>query len=136
MNSASPRLLIVEDDEDLSMVLSLILQDAGYCTSESPNGADALLKLEQEQVDLILLDMSMPVMNGWEFSGQLHRRYGRNIPVIVVTAAESARKWAEEVSADDFVPKPFDLEYLLGCIRAVLASRGRRAAPSNGHRPA
>lgn len=130
MTDPRPRVLIVEDDPDLSSVLGLILQDAGYRTMEAANGARALQQLEQERVELILLDMSMPVMNGWEFARCLHDRYGRQIPVIVVTAAENARRWAEEVSADGCVPKPFDLEDLLASVRSVLASRGQEAAPN------
>ena len=77
---------------------------------------------------LILLDMCMPVMNGWEFAKQFHATYGEAAPIVVITAAEQALQSAREVGAGGALPKPFDVDMLL-----KTAERFRYGAQPNPH---
>jgi CheY-like chemotaxis protein len=87
-------ILIVEDDQDLQAALSEALEDEGYQVRAVPNGMEALSKLlgEKERPNLIVLDLMMPLMNGWQFLNE-RIRYPRlsEIPVLVLTASSEAR---------------------------------------------
>jgi len=102
--------LVVEDDPDLVDLMAVILQDAGYRVATATDGLEALARIEAEMPSLILLDMRMPRMNGWEFAGEFRSRWDRSCPIVVVTAAENARLRAEEIGADGWLEKPFELE--------------------------
>jgi DNA-binding response OmpR family regulator len=128
--NAGRSVLVVEDDLDLVTLLELVLQDAGHPVRTASDGRAALSRVAEEMPGLILLDMRMPVMNGWEFAREFRDRYGRACPIVVVTAAENARARAEEIGADDWLSKPFDLEDVLGTVARHL---GRRDL---GHPPA
>ena len=75
--------------------------------------------------DLILLDMKMPVMNGWVFAKEYHRRYDKGAPIIVVTAADDARQRAIETGAVGWISKPFDADDLLRAVSAQFTERDR-----------
>jgi CheY-like chemotaxis protein len=75
----------------------------------------------------VFLDMRMPGMNGWEFAREFRARHGRAAPIVVVTAAENARARAEEIAADGWLAKPFDLEDVL---RAAARHAGQPAVGS------
>ena len=77
------------------------------------NGAEALAVVDGEE--LILLDMRMPVVDGWAFAKQF-RASGKRVPIVVMTAAENARRWAEEIGATGYIAKPFDVNELLQTI--------------------
>lgn len=105
-------ILVVDDDEDLLTLVAMVLSDEGYTVATARDGLEGLREVEHEMPDLILLDMKMPVMNGWRFASELRARYPRRAPIIVLTAAEDARKRAEEIGACDWVAKPFELSTL------------------------
>jgi DNA-binding response OmpR family regulator len=105
--------LVVEDDVDLSSLLEMILRDAGYAVRTAGDGEQALARVGEQMPGLILLDMRMPVMNGWEFAREFRERHGRAAPIVVVTAAENARLRAEEIGADAWLEKPFELDAVL-----------------------
>jgi len=109
----SAGVLVVEDDLDLLGLLEMLLQDAGHRVRTARDGAQALERVSEEMPALILLDMRMPVMNGWEFAREFRARHGRACPIVVVTAAENARLRAAEVEAEGFLAKPFDLDDVL-----------------------
>jgi CheY-like chemotaxis protein len=69
---------------------------------------------------VILLDMKMPVMDGWAFASAYRQQSGPHAPIIVMTAAHDSRQRASEIAADGFIPKPFDLDDLLALIRRYL----------------
>ncbi len=116
----SGSVLVVEDDQDLSALLELVLADAGYAVRVAGDGRAALRCVEEAMPGVILLDMRMPVMNGWEFAREFRARYGRACPVVVVTAAENARLRAEEIGADGWLAKPFDLDAVLDMVERQL----------------
>src|SRR3954464_15480182 len=75
------RVLVVDDDPDMAEAMALSLESAGYETATAANGLDALEAVESRMPALILLDMRMPIMDGWEFSRELRRRHGTEIPI-------------------------------------------------------
>jgi CheY-like chemotaxis protein len=113
MDARERTVLVVDDDEDLRTVVALVLESAGYGVQLAADGQEALDQIEVALPDLVLLDMRMPRMNGWEFGQRVRAMYGHRIPVVVLTAAEQAEKRAKEIDADDFVAKPFDIDNLL-----------------------
>ena len=104
------KVLVVDDEEPIRELVSSILLDDGHRVATAGDGAEALRWLDEGHLpQVILLDMRMPVMDGWEFAQVLAER-GVEIPVLVMTAAQNARGWAEEIKAADYLPKPFDLD--------------------------
>ncbi len=115
------RLLVVEDDPDLREVLADVLRETGYEVAEAGNGLDALehLRRAPARPDLIVLDLMMPVMDGWTFrETQLADDALAAIPVIVVSAVEPGT-----LSVDARLAKPFRVEELLAAIPRVLRRR-------------
>jgi DNA-binding response OmpR family regulator len=102
--------------------MEMILVDAGHRVFTAPEGAVALARVAEEMPGVILLDMRMPGMNGWEFAREFRARHGRGCPVVVVTAAENARQRAEEIGADGWLAKPFDLRDVLAEVDRHLAA--------------
>ncbi len=124
----TPGILVVEDDPDLLGLVEMLLQDAGHRVRTAAHGLQALERVAEEMPGLILLDMRMPVMNGWEFAREFRARHGRACPIVVVTAAENAQLRAREVEADAWLAKPFDLDDVLRMVaRFVPQPRGAQA---------
>ena len=122
--SAIPRpILVVDDDVSILETVRTILESEGYRVVTAANGRDALEILERVTPFLMLLDMRMPVLDGWGVATAL-RESKHQFPVVVMTAAESAKRWADEIKADGHLAKPFDLEDLLECV-ARHERRGR-----------
>lgn len=113
--------LIVDDDEDVLSLVALILESEGYDVKVAKNGREGLESLQREMPDLVLLDMKMPVMNGWEFAREFHARYKSRVPIIVITAAQDAKKRARETAANGWIGKPFDLDTLLDTVGRYVA---------------
>ncbi len=111
--SLAPRILVVDDDESILEMIDVALSFEGYQVDTAPHGAAALELLRSRQPDLILLDMRMPVMDGWEFSRRYRETSGPLAPIVVLTADRSAGDSASQVDADAFLAKPFDLAELL-----------------------
>ena len=121
--------LVVEDDDDLRNAICQVLDDEGIATATAANGAEALALLEHgERPSLILLDLMMPVMNGWAFRAKQEAdlRFS-SIPVIVMTAA--ARLDDAAIVGTDLVRKPIRLEDLVERVRAVLGPNEFDSAP-------
>jgi DNA-binding response OmpR family regulator len=112
------KVLIVEDDEALRESMAEILEDAGYAVREARDGREALDEAGEHPPDLILLDLMMPRMDGWQFrSIQKQRPDLAAIPVIVMSARCPER---DDVALDDVAarfPKPFDVASLLEGVR-------------------
>ena len=104
--------LVVDDDPAILITVSEILALEGYRVRTAANGVEALEAIAEERPALVLLDMRMPVLDGWGVAAQL-RDLGISVPILVMTAAQNARGWAAEIDAQGFLPKPFDLEELL-----------------------
>jgi CheY-like chemotaxis protein len=103
-----PLILIIDDDPELLELAQEVLISKGYRVASAHNGEEALQRLTEITPQMILLDMQMPVMNGWEFARVFHERYGRSIPIAVATAAEDSRLRAAEIGANAALAKPFE----------------------------
>jgi chemosensory pili system protein ChpA (sensor histidine kinase/response regulator) len=117
--------LIVDDDLDLTKSVQRVLEAAGYTVRSARTGREALAAVAQKMPSVILLDMLMPDMDGWDCAMELRARYGRGVPVVIVTAAARARERAEQLGIDHVLGKPFDLEDLF----AVLSRFHSRRKP-------
>jgi two-component system alkaline phosphatase synthesis response regulator PhoP len=122
-----PRILIVDDEPEMVRGLEDNLRFEGYQTLAATNGTDALALACREGPDLILLDVMMPQLSGWDVLRSL-RRKGLDVPVIMLTARaeEVDRVLGLELGADDYVTKPFSLRELLARVHAVLRRPGPR----------
>lgn len=124
-----PRLLVVEDDPALAQALALALSRRGFHVSQSTNGKSALERATHEEFAVILLDLTLPEMDGLEVLRGV-RAHGTTTPVIVLTARGTVgdRVQGLRLGADDYLPKPFDLDELEARIHALLR-RGGAAPP-------
>src|SRR5215475_6443500 len=122
-----PRILIVDDEPEMVRGLEDNLRFEGYQTLSATDGRRGLALALSEAPDLVLLDIMMPDMSGWDFCREL-RAKGLDIPVIMLTARgeEGDRVRGLELGADDYVTKPFSLRELLARVRAVLRRPGPR----------
>ena len=130
MTELEPPILVVDDDFTILKTVADILRLEGYPVTTASNGAVALDVVEQEQPAVVLLDMRMPVVDGWGFARKLRER-GNRTPILVMTAAQDARLWADEIGADGYLAKPFDLMELLNAV-AALHPRYQGAAAEPG----
>lgn len=113
------QVLIVEDEKDILFSLKEFLELKGYEVQTAENGAQAMDNLEKHPLpDIIILDMKMPIMNGWQFAGAFVNKYDHKSKILVMTAAADAEARAKEISANDWVGKPFDLDDLLQKIKS------------------
>ncbi len=119
---SSKTILVVDDDQDLLDLLAFVLSSEGYDVRTASDGQEALDVVEDKMPSLILLDMRMPVMDGWEFASEFHNRFEDGVPIVVVTAAENAEKRAEEIGASGWISKPFDVGSLIVLVRQQLGT--------------
>jgi two-component system, chemotaxis family, chemotaxis protein CheY len=119
------RVLVVDDDESIGEFVSMALADDGYDVVTALDGAAALELIERERPDVILLDMRMPIMDGWEFARRYREMTGPHAPIIVVTAARDADDRAAQIEADGVLAKPFNLDDLLGLVDRYARPGGR-----------
>ena len=122
-----PKILLVEDNEMNRDMLSRRLQRKGYEVVTAVDGKDGVARALAEAPALILMDMSLPVLDGWEATRQLRASPGtRSIPVIALTAHAMSgdREKALQAGCDDFDTKPVELDRLLEKIEALLARKG------------
>lgn len=114
-NGPRRKLLLVDDKEVNRLVAKAVLETLGFVVAEAENGAAALAMLESFQPDLIITDIVMPVMNGYEFTQQVRQSYSQEVTIIASSASVSLsdQSLALAVGCNDFLPKPLDLDQLL-----------------------
>jgi DNA-binding response OmpR family regulator len=110
--------LVVDDDPDILDALSEILEVEGYEVQRARNGREALQRLEHAPPDLVLLDLMMPVMDGWEFARSLDP--DARPPIIVLSADRNVSVKAQEIGALGWLAKPFELSELLAVVRRAI----------------
>jgi two-component system, chemotaxis family, chemotaxis protein CheY len=120
------RILVVDDDESIRQFISMALADRGYDVIQAEHGQAALECIKVVTPDLILLDMRMPVMDGWAFAKAYRETPPPHAPIVVVTAARDAAQYAAQIAADAFLAKPFDLKSLRQVVADYLARSGVR----------
>jgi two-component system chemotaxis response regulator CheY len=111
-------ILVVDDDPTILAAVSEALDLEGFPVVTATNGAEALVVLDRERPSLVLLDMRMPVLDGWGFMHAIRER-GLDITVVVMTAAADARRWGREIGAQGVLAKPFELDELVGAVRRL-----------------
>jgi DNA-binding response OmpR family regulator len=113
--------LVVDDDTDILHTLALCLSAEGLRVATASNGREALAVLDRELPSLILLDLMMPVMDGWQFVRELDARGRPDIPLLILSADRHIARHAHELKAHAYLAKPFDLDDLLEKVREVAA---------------
>lgn len=116
------RVLVVDDDPDIRELLVSVLTDDGYEAMAAKDGREALAVLDRWPADVVVLDLMMPVMDGWTFAERMREKW--SIPIVVLSAATDLARHAGRVGAADVVPKPFDIEMLLPRIAKVAGGAG------------
>ena len=134
---STPRILITEDEPNLREILRLQLENAGYDVLEACDGLQALDVAQRELPDLVLLDVMMPLMDGYETCRRLRGQFAtRNIPIIMLTAKSSPddKVLGLEGGANDYVTKPWAVRELMLRVRNVLewSAQQRSASPLTG----
>jgi two-component system chemotaxis response regulator CheY len=121
-----PQILVVEDDDAIRGLVTDVLRDDGYLVREATNGVEALEQLRGERPDLIVLDLMMPVMDGWQFV-EACRDKGccKGVPIVVTSASHDLPRTAERLR--DFgvrtcLAKPFDVDGLLALVERYAPS--------------
>ncbi len=113
--------LVVDDDPDILEALSEILEAEGFEIRRARNGKEALERLEPQPPNLILLDLMMPVMDGWEFAQRMRQKPAvADIPIIVLSADRNVGSKAADIGAVGHLAKPFELNDLLDMVRRSL----------------
>jgi two-component system chemotaxis response regulator CheY len=120
----SRTILVVDDDVDMQQTISSILEDEGYAVVVAEDGLVALEKLEGFTPSAILLDITMPRMNGYQFAEAVAGRGLRpGIPVMVLTADGRAPEKAAHIGAEGYLKKPFSLPELISAVERILDAR-------------
>lgn len=121
------KILIVEDEANIRELLRLYLELEGYTVLEAENGVEGIKKWKSDKPDMLLLDVMMPVMDGWEVCREI--RAESDVPIIMLTAkGETAdRVSGLEMGADDYIVKPLEMPEVIARVRAVF----RRIAPDD-----
>lgn len=124
-------ILVVDDDKNTRRLLQAVLETEGYTVFTAENGEDALDVMDKQHIDLVVLDIMMPKMDGYEFTSTL-RHCNNNLPILMISAKQlpSDKKHGFLVGTDDYMTKPIDEEEMLWRIKALL----RRAKIANEHR--
>jgi CheY-like chemotaxis protein len=119
-----PKILVVDDEDDVRNLLVMIFRDAGYEVDSARNGKEAVEKAKREKPDLIFLDILMPVMDGFEACSLLKKDPAtRNIFIAFLTAKDMPQDWDRglQSEADVYIAKPFNNERLIFVARELLA---------------
>jgi two-component system OmpR family response regulator len=123
------RVLVVEDQDDLREVVAETLREESFAVDESPDGEEGLYKALNWDYDLVVLDVMMPIMDGWEVLEKLRKE--KQTPVLMLTALDQVRDKVKGLNhgADDYLAKPFDLAELVARVRAVIRRNGGEHRP-------
>jgi two-component system response regulator MprA len=112
-------ILLVDDELAICDAIAFALVSEGYQVEVAHNGLEALQAIETQRPSLVVLDMHMPVLDGWGFTKAIRER-GFDPPILVITAtARSAKQAAEEIGADGYCPKPFPLNEFLHSVEVL-----------------
>lgn len=120
------KILVVDDEDHIVMILKENLEFSGFDVVTATNGLEALDAVQKESPDLLVLDIGMPKMDGWEVTRRLKGdAQTKSIPIIILTAyaQSSDQKKGAQLGADRFISKPCDLSYLVEEINALLPKK-------------
>lgn len=119
------KILVSDDDKNICELIRLYLEKEGYSVTLAHDGEDALAKFSAEPPDLVLLDIMMPKLDGWQVCREIRRK--SDCPIIMITAKGETfdKVLGLELGADDYVVKPFDAKEIVARIKAVLRRSGK-----------
>lgn len=118
-------ILVVDDDAGIRKMIGMVLESEGFSVATAADGHEALDRIAENRPALVLLDLQMPVMSGWETLSHL-RNAGADLPVVFMTAGYRAKAEAERCGADGYVGKPFDLDTLLEVVERLVSPLSQR----------
>lgn len=125
------KILLVDDEEQLGLAVKIRLQAKGYQVKVATDGSQALEQVKGQRPDLIILDVRMPVMDGYSCLRELNSRYGRGeIPIIILTARDRMQDLFELEGIEDYVVKPFDHDDLIRRIELAFKRRAEGKKPA------
>jgi two-component system OmpR family response regulator len=116
------RVLVIDDDSDIRRLIVFALSDESFQVDEASDGNTALALLDPQHPDIILLDMKMAGMDGWDFMRRYRELYNHRAPIIVITAAPDPAQRRADVDADSYISKPFELSDLVERVTAIARS--------------
>src|SRR5690625_2497927 len=121
------KVLIVDDEKRMLDLIELYLRPHNYVCTKAQGATEALSYIEEETFDIVLLDIMMPEMDGWELCQEIRRFY--DVPIIMVTARDQRDDIVKglELGADDYITKPFNEDELLARMDALLRRRPSRS---------
>jgi two-component system, OmpR family, response regulator len=124
-----PRVLVVDDEENITYLLGTALRHFGFVVATAGSGRDAIAKSSEFKPELVMLDVMLPDLDGFEVCRRL-RDGGMDMPVLFLTARDATEDKVRGLTlgGDDYVTKPFSLEEVVARVRAILRRAGRRAA--------
>ena len=127
------KILVVDDEQQLALAIKIRLQSRGYQVVLASDGKEAIELIQEEHPDLVILDVLMPVMDGYSCLREMNTRFGRSkTPIIILTARDRMKELFELEGIEDYLVKPFDHEDLLVRIERVLRRREPASSPSTG----
>jgi len=127
MEIQKKKILIIEDEHDAFTSLSMVLKSVGYSVAGAPDGEEGLKKFKSEKPDLVILDVGMPGIDGWQVLAKIKAGLrSRKVPVIMLTgkAGDEDKIKGYNYGADYYVTKPFNIQKLLPVIKDMLFGRG------------
>ena len=123
----SKKILIADDEQQLALAVKIRLQSKGYQVVTATDGRAALELAEQEKPDLVILDVLMPVMDGYSCLREINRRFGRaKVPILILTARDRMKDLFELEGIEDYIIKPFDHDDLLLRIDRIFKRRAQK----------
>ncbi len=122
MSTDSALVLVVDDDFQIRQLIQWTLEDEGLPVETAADGRQALEQVQQCKPDLMILDINMPLMDGYTVAAALHATHGDEIPIITLTAAGQVADKARAVGAVDYLSKPFDLDDLVHSVWRALGA--------------
>ena len=125
------KILVADDDKNICELLRLYLEKEGYAVTLANDGEEALAKFQAETPDILLLDVMMPKLDGWQVCREIRKK--SEVPINMVTAKGETfdKVLGLELGADDYVVKPFDAKEIVARIKAVMRRTGKNSAENN-----
>jgi CheY-like chemotaxis protein len=122
MSEERPTILVVEDDERIQRLVELVLRGEGYSVLQAGDGRQALDLIDSARPDLVLLDLMLPVLDGWALRERLRQRpTTSDIPIILMSAVRNLPETARQLDVADYLSKPFEIDDLVRSVRQRLA---------------
>lgn len=118
----SRHVLVADDEPAIVEMIRDILEEYGFSVVTAANGAEALRLVEEAEPEVVLLDVNMPVLDGEGFVAAVRER-GLRVPIVIMTAGSSAKRWATQLGADAYLSKPFELSSLIDVTTRFAATK-------------